>query len=93
MALCTNETPWYTDFVNFLTSGVFPTDLSFHGKKKLLADAKFYQWEDPILYKHCEDQVVRRCVQEEEMKSILDHCHTREVGGNFGAPKTAAKVL
>jgi len=27
------------------------------------------------------------------MESILNHCHAREVGGHFGATKTAAKVL
>ena len=27
------------------------------------------------------------------MESILQHCHSREVGGHFGATKTAAKVL
>ena len=27
------------------------------------------------------------------MKSILNHCHTREAGGHFGPTKTAAKVL
>jgi len=36
---------------------------------------------------------VRRCVPENEMESILHHCHAREVGGNFSATKTAVKVL
>ena len=27
------------------------------------------------------------------MRSILQYCHSREVGGHFGATKTAAKVL
>ena len=36
---------------------------------------------------------MHRCVPENEMESILHHCHTREVGGHFGATKTAAKVL
>ena len=27
------------------------------------------------------------------MRSIFQHCHSREVGGHFGATKTAAKVL
>ena len=36
---------------------------------------------------------MRRCVPENEMESILHHCHVREVGCRFGATKTAAKVL
>ncbi|KAL0413422.1 UNVERIFIED_CONTAM: putative mitochondrial protein [Sesamum radiatum] len=37
--------------------------------------------------------MVRRCVPEEEMQSILGFCHDREVGGHHGGAKTAAKVL
>jgi len=34
---------------------------------------------------------VRKCVP--EMESILNHCHTREVGGHFSPTKIAAKIL
>jgi len=71
MVINTNTTPWYANFINFLACGVFPTNLSFQGKKKFLTDVKFYQSEDPILYKHCMDQIMRKCVLEEEMESIL----------------------
>ena len=30
---------------------------------------------------------------EDEMHSILDHCHTLPCGGHFGGQRTAAKVL
>ncbi|KAL5581038.1 hypothetical protein UlMin_013480 [Ulmus minor] len=53
----------------------------------------YYIWDDPFLFKICPDRITRRCVPEEEMESILHHCHSREVGGHFGATKTAAKVL
>ena len=45
------------------------------------------------MYKHCADQVIRRCVPEEEMESILNHCHNLACGGHFGGNRTAAKVL
>ena len=32
-------------------------------------------------------------MSEEEIESILHNCHSCEVGGHFGATKTAAKVL
>ena len=50
-------------------------------------------YKEPILYKHCADQVIRRCVSEEEMGSILSHCHTLPCGGNFGGQRTTTKVL
>ena len=37
--------------------------------------------------------MIRRCVPEGEMNSILHHCHDRETGGHFGSTRTAAKVL
>jgi len=35
---------------------------------------------------------VRRCIPKEEMESILNHCHTREVGGHFDVTKITGKV-
>ena len=45
------------------------------------------------MYKHCANQVIRRCVLEEEMESIINHCHTLACGGHFGGNRTVAKVL
>jgi len=87
------DSPWFADFANFLASNILPNNLSYQQKKKFFADVKNYMWEDPFLFKLCADQVIRRCVPEEEMDSILHHCHTREVGGHFGVTRTAAKVL
>ncbi|KAL5578548.1 hypothetical protein UlMin_020247 [Ulmus minor] len=87
------EAPWYSDIVNYLARSTPPPELSYQGKKKFFADIKYYIWDDPFLFKICPDRIIRRCVPEEEMESILQHCHSREVGGHFGATKTAAKVL
>ena len=85
--------PWYADIVNYLASGVMPYEFSRQQKKKFLVEVKHYFWEDPFLYKHCPDQIIRRCVPEEEVTSILNHCHSSPYGGHFGANRTAAKVL
>ncbi|CAL9000957.1 unnamed protein product [Prunus brigantina] len=53
----------------------------------------YYFWDDPYLFKHCPDQVIRRCVPEGDFKSILEFCHSHACGGHFGAKKTANKVL
>ena len=37
--------------------------------------------------------MIKRCVPEGEMNSILHHCHDRETGGHFGSTRTEAKVL
>ena len=51
-----------------------------------------YYWEDPFLYKYCADQIIRRCVPEEEHLGILSHYHENACGGHFASQKTAMKV-
>ena len=85
--------PWFADYVNYLVAKVVPPEFSYQQKKRFFAHLKHYYWEEPILYRHCADQVIRRCVPEDEMHSILNHCHTLPCGGHFGGQRTAAKVL
>ena len=85
--------PWFADYVNYLVAKVIPPEFDYQKKKRFFAHLKHYYWEEPILYKHCADQVIRRCVPENEMHSILEHCHTLPCGGHFGGQRTAAKVL
>ena len=87
------EVPWFADYVNYLVAKVIPPEFNYQKKKRFFAHLKHYYWEEPILYRHCADQVIRRCVLEDEMHSILNHCHTLLCGGHFGGQRTAAKVL
>jgi len=89
----TFTTPWYADIVDYLTCGIIFHEFSYQRKKKFFFDAKYYQWEDPLLYKHYADHIIRRCILEEEMGSIFYRFHEREVSEHFGPTKTAAKVL
>ena len=85
--------PWFADYVNYLVAKVVPPKFNYQQKKRFFAHLKYYYWEEPILYRHCADQVIRSCVPEDEMQSILNHCHTLPCGGHFGVQRTAAKVL
>ncbi|XP_050908412.1 uncharacterized protein LOC127122044 [Lathyrus oleraceus] len=60
---------------------------------KLKSDAKYYVWDDPYLWKFGSDQVIRRCVPDYEIASILNFSHASQVGGHFGPQGTARKVL
>ena len=63
--LAVKNLPWFADFVNYLAGHGTPPDFTYHQKKKFLSDVKYYYWEEPLLYRHCADQIIRRCVPEQ----------------------------
>ncbi|KAL4339830.1 hypothetical protein GQ457_08G026660 [Hibiscus cannabinus] len=63
------------------------------GRKRFKHNAKGYFWDEPYLFKQCADQIIRRCIPEEEQQIILEQCHSAPYGGHFGRNRTAAKVL
>ena len=72
------QVPWFADYANYLVKRVLSLDLSYQEKKKFFSDLKYYFWEEPFLYRLYTDQIIRRCIPEEEMMSILYHCHTSQ---------------
>ncbi|KAL4385057.1 hypothetical protein GQ457_15G017840 [Hibiscus cannabinus] len=85
--------PWYADFVNYIVSGILPHQLNYQGRKRFKHNAKGYFWDEPYLFKQCADQIIRRCIPEEEQQLILEQCHSTPYGGHFGGNRTVAKVL
>ncbi|RVW58204.1 Gag-Pol polyprotein [Vitis vinifera] len=62
-------------------------------RKHFFAKIHAYYWEEPFLFKYCADQIIRKCVPEEEQQGILSHCHESACGGHFASQKTAMKVV
>ena len=85
--------PWYADIVNNLVTGQIPTQWTSQQKKKFLTDIKKYYFDDPYLFKYCPDQIMRRCVPNDEQIRILTFCHFEACGGHFSARKTTDKIL
>ncbi|KAH9685501.1 hypothetical protein KPL70_013991 [Citrus sinensis] len=73
--------------------GKLPEYWTKQDKAKFFAQIKNFFWDDPYLFKYCADQIVRRCVPENEIQNILSFCHEQACGGHFSAKKTATKVL
>ncbi|KAL6335471.1 hypothetical protein AAG906_029714 [Vitis piasezkii] len=44
-------------------------------RKHFFAKIHAYYWEEPFLFKYCADQIIRKCVPEDEQQGILSHCH------------------
>ncbi|RVW15309.1 Retrovirus-related Pol polyprotein from transposon 297 [Vitis vinifera] len=61
-------------------------------RKHFFAKIHAYYWEEPFLFKYCADQIIRKCVPEDEQQGILSHCHENACGGHFASQKTAMKV-
>ena len=62
-------------------------------KKKFLHDVNRYFWNELYLFRLCADNIIRQCVPEAEMMSILEAYHSSQVGGHHGGNRTAQKVL
>ena len=62
-----------------------------HQKRKFSYDIRYYFWEEPKLFHLGADQIIRRCVPEEEQEHILSMCHSSLCGGHFASRKTGAK--
>ena len=45
------QVPWYANIVNFLACGIVPPEFSYEQKIKLRTDARFYIWDDPLIFR------------------------------------------
>ena len=85
--------PWYVDIVNYLVTGQIPPQWTSQQKRKFFVDIKKYYFDDPYLFKYCPDQLMRRCVSNEDQIGVLAFYHSEACGGHFSARKTADKIL
>nr|KAJ0215201.1 hypothetical protein LSAT_V11C300152730 [Lactuca sativa] len=89
----TQSIPSYANIVNFLVTKRYPDTFTHTQKDKLKSDTKYYVWDEPYLWKHCPNQIIRRCVPQQEHQSILQLYHEFACGGYFGPSRTLRKVL
>ncbi|KAL6334670.1 hypothetical protein AAG906_021220 [Vitis piasezkii] len=85
--------PWYAHIANYLVTGEVPSEWKAQDKKHFFAKIHAYYWEEPFLFKYCADQIIRKCVPEQEQQGILSHCHESACECHFASQKTAMKVL
>ena len=58
--------PWYAHIANYLVTGELPKEWTTQEKIFFLSKVHAYYWEEPFLYKDYADQIIRKCVPEEE---------------------------
>ena len=66
-----------------------PPDFIYQQKRKLRIDPIVYIWDDPFLFRRGADQIIRKCVPEDEQGGIIDKCHASPYGGHFEGERTA----
>ena len=87
------QCPWYADIVNYLETGQILPQWTSQLKRKFLVDIKKYYFDDPYLFKYCPDQLMRRCVSNDDQIGVLTFFHSKACGGNFSSRKTVDKIL
>nr|GEY20406.1 reverse transcriptase domain-containing protein [Tanacetum cinerariifolium] len=88
-----SSTPWFADFANYHAGNFVVKGMSSQQKRKFFKDVKHFFWDDPFLFKICDDQVIRRCVHGQEAIDILKACHYGPTGGHHGPNYTAKNVF
>ena len=87
------QTPWYVDIANYIAANIIPTHFSYKESKLLIEKSFHFSWIDNLLFYIGPDQVMQRCVREDETYDILHACHNEPYGGHFAAKRRTFKIL
>ncbi|RDY05514.1 pol, partial [Mucuna pruriens] len=85
------STPWFANIYNFMAASQFPPKASRLYKEKLKNNAKYNIWDDPYLWRLYNDQVIRKCILDTEIKLVLQFCHATSEGSHYGSTWTSRK--
>ena len=85
--------PWFFNIANYLVSTQFPPHLFSKEKSKIVRKSAPFTWIRGNLFRLGLDQILRRCVREDEVFEILLTYHDGPCGGNFVAKIIDFKIL
>ncbi|KAL3678283.1 hypothetical protein R1sor_021239 [Riccia sorocarpa] len=84
---------WQSPLRYFLANGELPEDTPYHLKRRITKKIKQYTLIHGELYKRGVDQILRRCVNEEDVLKIMEEAHEGPSGGHGAGEATAQKIL
>ena len=58
--------PWYMHIANYLVIGEVPSEWKTQDKKHFFAKIHDYYWEESFIFKYYADQIIWKCVPEQE---------------------------
>ena len=79
------QDPWYIDIANYLTIGKMPIYFSAQARKLLVEKSFNYSWIIGFMFYTGPEQVMHRCLREDETYNVLMACHDEPCGGHFVA--------
>lgn len=85
--------PWFADISNYLVTTKFPPNLSSREKRRIIRKRAPFTWIGGNLFKLGPDQILRRCIREEELFDILSACHDGPCGGHVSSKRTTFEAL
>ena len=85
--------PWFSDIANYLVATQFPPNFSSKEKSIIIRKTAPFTSIGDNLFKLGPNQILRRCVKEEEFFDILLACHDGCYAGHFVAKRTNFKLL
>eukprot|EP00253_Pinus_taeda_P034066 PITA_34066 len=88
-----SQDPWYGDIIVSLHTSKFPSSFSKDEHRKLRHLAKNYVIISNTLYRRGVDSILRHCLTLEEVKSMINDCHSGACGGRLSRLATAQHML
>jgi hypothetical protein len=83
----------FTKIVQFLSTGMEPSEYTITQKKQLVVNATEFSLIVEQLYKMGPDEILRRCFMEVEIPLILAEAHEGITRGHYTGKATTQKVL
>jgi hypothetical protein len=84
---------YFSNIIQYLGTRTAPQEFNTAQKKNLVVRAADYQMIARHLYNMGTNNILRRCVLEQERPGILAEVHEGITGGNYAGKSTAQKVL
>jgi len=69
--------------MNYLATGQILFDWSSQDRHRFFVQVWFFFWEEAYLFKYYPYQIIRRCLPEDEHRSVLVFYHELVRGGHF----------
>ena len=60
---------------------------------KFFVEVRNSYWDDPYFFKYFPNQILRRCIPNNETNNVIKFFHSKACGGHFSMRKTTAKIL